>query len=108
MNLRKTIAGVTLGLGSTVAALGLGGTAHAAEVGAEARPDVEAEPGQLARVGDLVDVDTNELAQRVEALKPRDLSLEGLGRHLQRRVAPQLEEQVRRDLPVDLDLRLGS
>ncbi|GAA1266650.1 hypothetical protein [Saccharothrix xinjiangensis] len=101
MNLRKTIAGVTVALGSTAVALGLGGTAQAADVGVEARPDVEAEPGRVARVDDVLLVDTNELGEHVRLLKPRDLGPKGISRQV-RQVVPPLAEKARRDLPVDL------
>lgn len=107
MNLRKTITGVTVALGSTAAALGLGGTAHAADVSVETRPDVEAEPGRVARVGDVLQVDTNELAEHLRLLTPRNLSLEGITEHV-RDVVPPLVGKVRRDLPINPEVRLGS
>ncbi|MCC8247546.1 hypothetical protein [Saccharothrix luteola] len=58
MNLRKTIAGAAVTLGSTAVMLGLGGTAHAEhDLGAETRPDVDAELGEIANVGDAIRVD---------------------------------------------------
>ncbi|KOX35242.1 hypothetical protein ADK67_02095 [Saccharothrix sp. NRRL B-16348] len=57
MNLRKTIAGAAVTLGSTAVMLGLGGTAQAVDLGAHTRPDVDGELGQVANLGDLVRVD---------------------------------------------------
>ncbi|MFC6088339.1 hypothetical protein [Saccharothrix lopnurensis] len=106
MNLRKTIAGVTVALGSTAVVLGLGGTAQAADLGLETRPDVDAEPGRLVRVGDVLRVDTNELAGHVRTITPRDIGPEGIGEHV-REVVPPLAEKARQGLPVELQVDLG-
>ncbi|PSL55400.1 hypothetical protein B0I31_105362 [Saccharothrix carnea] len=58
MNLRKTIAGAAVTIGSTAVMLGLGGTAQAVDLGAHTRPDVDAELGKVANIGDAVRVDT--------------------------------------------------
>ncbi|XVS64536.1 hypothetical protein ACQPYE_00280 [Actinosynnema sp. CA-299493] len=57
MNLRKTIAGAAVTLGGAAVMLGLGGTAQAVDLGAHARPDLDAEPGKVANLGDVVRVD---------------------------------------------------
>ena len=57
MNLRKTIAGAAVTLGSTAVMLGLGGTAQAVDLGAHARPDVDGELGKVANLADVVRVD---------------------------------------------------
>ncbi|MFD0200095.1 MULTISPECIES: hypothetical protein [Saccharothrix] len=58
MNLRKTIAGAAVTIGSTAAMLGLGGTAQAVDLGAHTRPDVDAELGKVANIGDVIRLDT--------------------------------------------------
>ncbi|MFD7652459.1 hypothetical protein ACFV4N_00565 [Actinosynnema sp. NPDC059797] len=105
MNLRKTIAGVAVTLGSTAVALGLGGTAQAADVGVETRPDIEAEPGRVAGVGDVIRVDTNEVDGLVRAVKSRDIGPEGIAR-LARDVVPPMAEKIERGLPVDVGVRV--
>ncbi|MEU4442552.1 hypothetical protein AB0K14_01340 [Actinosynnema sp. NPDC050801] len=62
MNLRKTIAGAAVTLGGTAVMLGLGGTAQAADVGAHTRPDLDAELGEVAQVGDVLRVDASDPA----------------------------------------------
>jgi hypothetical protein len=62
MNLRKTIAGAAVALGGAAVMLGLGGTAQAVEIGAEARPQLDTEPGKIATIGDITRVDTENLA----------------------------------------------
>jgi hypothetical protein len=59
MNLRKTIAGAAVTLGGTAVMLGLGGTAQAADLGAHTRPDIDAELGKVANLGDLLLVDAS-------------------------------------------------
>ncbi|WP_033436240.1 hypothetical protein [Saccharothrix sp. NRRL B-16314] len=61
MNFRKTIAGAAVALGGTAVMLGLGGTAHAAEIGAEARPQLDAQPGKIATIGDIARFDGEDL-----------------------------------------------
>ncbi|MER5261296.1 hypothetical protein ABTZ99_04315 [Actinosynnema sp. NPDC002837] len=62
MNLRKTIAGAAVALGGTAVMLGLGGTAQAADLGAQTRPDVDAELGEIANIGDALRVDLSDPA----------------------------------------------
>lgn len=58
MNLRKTIAGAAVTVGSTAVMLGLGGTAQAVDLGAHTSPDIAPELGKVANIGDIVRVDT--------------------------------------------------
>lgn len=58
MNLRKTIAGAAIAVGSTAVMLGLGGTAQAVDLGAHTSPELDGEPGKVANIGDLIRVDT--------------------------------------------------
>lgn len=69
MNLRKTIAGAAIALGSATVMLGLGGTANAA-TGADAgtSPNLDAELGKVATVGELAQVDTNSPVGVIDAL----------------------------------------
>ncbi|NUT48407.1 MAG: hypothetical protein HOV94_14015, partial [Saccharothrix sp.] len=57
MNLRKTIAGAAVTVGSTAVVLGLAGTAQAADIGAHTRPTLDGELGKVANVGDIARVD---------------------------------------------------
>ncbi len=70
MNLRKTVAGAAVALGSTAALLGLGGTAHAdtADAIAHTQPDVGGQLGEIATVGDLAQVDTSNVEGKIQAL----------------------------------------
>lgn len=69
MNLRKTIAGAAIALGSATVMLGLGGTANAA-AGADAgtSPNLDLELGKVGTVGELAQVDTNSPVGVVDAL----------------------------------------
>ncbi|MEV8436356.1 hypothetical protein AB0425_03195 [Actinosynnema sp. NPDC051121] len=58
MNLRKTIAGAAVAVGSTAVMLGLGGTAQAVDLGAHTSPELDGELGKVANIGDVVRVDT--------------------------------------------------
>ncbi len=58
MNLRKTIAGAAVAVGSTAVMLGLGGTAQAVDLGAHTSPDLDTELGKVANIGDIVRIDT--------------------------------------------------
>ncbi|TQM81899.1 hypothetical protein FHX81_4286 [Saccharothrix saharensis] len=58
MNLRKTIAGAAVAVGSTAVMLGLGGTAQAVDLGAHTSPELDGELGKVANIGDIVRVDT--------------------------------------------------
>ncbi|MCE6997015.1 hypothetical protein LZG04_19720 [Saccharothrix sp. S26] len=59
MNLRKTIAGAAIAVGSTAVVLGLGGTAQAAtDLGAHTGPELEGELGHVANIADVVRIDT--------------------------------------------------
>ena len=59
MNLRKTIAGAAVAVGSTAVMLGLGGTAQAVDLGAHTSPEIDGELGKVANIGDVVRVDTS-------------------------------------------------
>ncbi|MFE9744203.1 hypothetical protein ACFYOT_04805 [Saccharothrix saharensis] len=59
MNLRKTIAGAAVAVGSTAVMLGLGGTAQAVDLGAHTSPELDGELGKVANIGDVVRVDTS-------------------------------------------------
>ncbi|ACU34024.1 hypothetical protein KCV87_20225 [Actinosynnema pretiosum subsp. pretiosum] len=65
MNLRKTVTGALLGLGSAAAMLGLGGTAMAADtidITTTANPDIDAHAPDAVKVGEIVDLDINEIS----------------------------------------------
>ncbi|MBB5806855.1 hypothetical protein F4560_006623 [Saccharothrix ecbatanensis] len=68
MNLRKTITGAAVALGGAAVMLGLGGTAQAAEIGAEARPQLDTEPGKIATIGDITRIDTENLADGIRTV----------------------------------------
>jgi hypothetical protein len=109
MNLRKTIAGAAVALGSTAVMLGLGGVAQAAEVGAEARPSLDTEPGELAGVGDVVRLDTNDLADHVRALDLRLTDPAALAANLRGPVGSILRDKAGHVVPnVETGIGLGS
>ncbi|KOV88927.1 hypothetical protein [Nocardia sp. NRRL S-836] len=70
MNLRKTVAGAAVALGSATVMLGLGGIAHAdtASANATTAPDLGGQLGDVASVGDLASVNTNDVDGKVQAL----------------------------------------
>ncbi|MEU0880017.1 hypothetical protein ABZ345_15555 [Lentzea sp. NPDC005914] len=75
MNLRKTVAGAAVALGSTAALLGLGGTAHAADhvdTTAHTQPDFGGELGEVATAGNLAKVDTSDVAGKIQAINAED------------------------------------
>ena len=74
MNLRKTVAGAAVALGSTAVLLGLGGTAHADTVDATAhtQPDIGGQLGDIATVGDLAKVDTSDVDGKIQAINEQD------------------------------------
>jgi hypothetical protein len=69
MDLRKTIAGAAIALGSATLMLGLGGTANAA-AGADAgtTPNLDLELGKVANAGNLASIDTDNPAGKIEAI----------------------------------------
>ncbi|MEJ2852517.1 MULTISPECIES: hypothetical protein [unclassified Saccharothrix] len=60
MNLRKTISGAAVALGSAAVVLGLGGTAHASGVDLQSDPTLDTELGKIGGVGKLASADTND------------------------------------------------
>ncbi|MEU7480177.1 hypothetical protein AB0A63_29630 [Lentzea sp. NPDC042327] len=70
MNLRKTVAGAAVALGSATVMLGLGGIAHAdtANANAHTAPDLGGQLGDVASVGDLASVNTKDVDGKVQAL----------------------------------------
>ncbi|MFI9008699.1 hypothetical protein ACIGNX_15870 [Actinosynnema sp. NPDC053489] len=72
MNLRKTIAGAAVTVGGAAVLLGLGGTAQAADLGAQVRPAVDGELGPVANLGDAVRVDTSDPAGPIDTRPPGD------------------------------------
>lgn len=108
MNVRKTIAGAAVALGSTAVMLGLGGTAQAAEFGAEARPQLDTEPGKIATVGDLVRIDSEDLNDKVRTLDLEVGDPKALARNLKGPVRDILREKARHVPNVETGLALGS
>lgn len=80
MNLRKTITGAAVALGSATVMLGLGGIAHAdtAGVGAGTSPDLGGQLGDVASVGDLASVDTSDVDGKIQAINAQDLDVNAL------------------------------
>ncbi|MFS8100349.1 hypothetical protein LFM09_24780 [Lentzea alba] len=75
MNLRKTVAGAAVALGSTAVMLGLGGTAHAADhadATAHTQPDFGGELGEVLSAGNLAKVDTSDAAGKIQAINFED------------------------------------
>ncbi|MEV6716551.1 hypothetical protein AB0M48_31460 [Lentzea sp. NPDC051208] len=80
MNLRKTVAGAAVALGSATVMLGLGGIANA-DTGSAAvhtTPDLGGQLGDIATVGDLASVDTADAAGKIQALNAQDLDAAAL------------------------------
>jgi hypothetical protein len=79
MNLRKTITGAAVALGSATVMLGLGGIAHA-DTGANVAttPDLGGQLGDVAGVGDLASVDTSDAAGKIQAINTQDLDVEAI------------------------------
>ncbi|MFC3892740.1 hypothetical protein ACFOWZ_14770 [Lentzea rhizosphaerae] len=80
MNLRKTITGAAVALGSATVMLGLGGIAHAdtAGVGAGTSPDLGGQLGDVASVGDLASVDTSDVNGKIQAVNAQDLDVNAI------------------------------
>ncbi len=74
MNLRKTVAGAAVALGSATALLGLGGIAHAdtASANAHTAPDLGGQLGDVASVGDLASVNTDDVNGKIQALNAQE------------------------------------
>ncbi|GLZ32633.1 hypothetical protein Lesp02_48210 [Lentzea sp. NBRC 105346] len=78
MNLRKTITGAAVALGSATVMLGLGGVAHAAgpaEASAETNPNLPLQVGDAASAGDLASVNTDDEAGKIQAANLRDMNV---------------------------------
>jgi hypothetical protein len=80
MNLRKTITGAAVALGSATVMLGLGGIAHAdtAGAGASTSPDLGGQLGDVASVGDLASVDTSDVNGKIQAINAQDLDAKAI------------------------------
>ncbi|MFD5824021.1 hypothetical protein [Lentzea sp. NPDC060358] len=80
MNLRKTVAGAAVALGSATVMLGLGGVAHADTVDATAHtmPDLGGQLGDVATVGDLAKVDTADVNGKIQAINAQDADVTAL------------------------------
>ncbi|RDI18787.1 hypothetical protein [Lentzea flaviverrucosa] len=80
MNLRKTVAGAAVALGSATVMLGLGGIANA-DTGSAAvhtTPDLGGQLGDIATVGDLASVDTADAAGKIQAINAQELNAAAL------------------------------
>ena len=80
MNLRKTVAGAAVALGSTAVMLGLGGTAHAdtADAAVATTPDIGGQLGDVATAGDLASVNTKDVAGKIQAINAQDVDVEAI------------------------------
>lgn len=80
MNLRKTITGAAVALGSATVMLGLGGIAHAdTAAGASTTPDLGGQLGDVASVGDgLASVNTADAVGKIQAINEQDLGVEAI------------------------------
>ena len=76
MNLRQTITGAAVALGSATVMLGLGGIAHAdTAVGAASTPDLGGQLGDIGGVGDLASLDTTDPTGKIRAVNTQDPSV---------------------------------
>ncbi|MDX8032155.1 hypothetical protein SK803_18195 [Lentzea sp. BCCO 10_0856] len=80
MNLRKTVTGAAVALGSATVMLGLGGIAHAdtADATAHTQPDIGGQLGEIATAGDLAKVDTSDVAGKIQAVNAQDADVTAL------------------------------
>src|SRR5687767_11671337 len=75
MNLRKTVTGAAVALGSATVMLGLGGIAHAddhVDATAHTQPDLGGQLGDVASAGNLAKVDTSDVAGKIQAINAED------------------------------------
>ncbi|MFI6100632.1 hypothetical protein ACIA8G_34210 [Lentzea sp. NPDC051213] len=74
MNLRKTVTGAAVALGSATVMLGLGGIAHAdtADVNALTQPDIGGQLGDVASAGSLAAVNTEDVNGKIQAINAQD------------------------------------
>ncbi|SDK62113.1 hypothetical protein SAMN04488074_106230 [Lentzea albidocapillata subsp. violacea] len=80
MNLRKTVAGAAVALGSATVMLGLGGIANA-DTGSAAvhtSPDLGGQLGDVASVSDLASVNTADATGKIQAINAQDLDAAAL------------------------------
>ncbi|MGW6443654.1 hypothetical protein [Lentzea sp. NPDC055074] len=80
MNLRKTVTGAAVALGSATVMLGLGGIAHA-DTGSAAvhtTPDLGGQLGEIAKAGDLASVNTADAAGKIQAINAQDVDVNAL------------------------------
>ncbi|GAA3619877.1 hypothetical protein GCM10022267_02540 [Lentzea roselyniae] len=80
MNLRKTITGAAVALGSATVMLGLGGTAHAdiANADAQTQPNLGDQLGDVASVSDLASVNTEDATGKIQAINTQDWDVTAL------------------------------
>ncbi|MEV6241766.1 hypothetical protein [Lentzea sp. NPDC051838] len=80
MNLRKTVTGAAVALGSTAVMLGLGGIAHAdtADANVATTPDIGGQLGDVATAGDLASVNTKDVAGKIQAINAQDIDVEAI------------------------------
>jgi hypothetical protein len=80
MNLRKTVTGAAVALGSAAVMLGLGGIAHAdtADATANTQPDLGGQLGDVAQAGDLAHVNTADAAGKIQAINAQDADVTAL------------------------------
>jgi hypothetical protein len=105
MNLRKTITGAAVALGSTAVMLGLGGTATAApEAGAQARPDLDAELGKVGTFGDLGAIDTNDPKGKIQLLNAEQPTTTALVENLESQGVASLLGYKSNEEPSNLQL----
>jgi hypothetical protein len=75
MNLRKTVTGAAVALGSATVMLGLGGIAHAddhVDATAHTQPDLGGQLGDIASAGNLAKVDTSDVAGKIQAINAEE------------------------------------
>ncbi|ANZ37055.1 hypothetical protein BBK82_14230 [Lentzea guizhouensis] len=80
MNLRKTVAGAAVALGSATVMLGLGGIAHAdtASGAVHTAPDLGGQLGDVAAVGDLASVNTHDVDGKIQAINGQTADVNAL------------------------------
>ncbi len=82
MNLRRTITGAAVALGSAAVVLGLGGTAHASGADVQTQPNLDLELGKVGSVGKLASIDTDNPQGKIEAINRESADLRAMAENL--------------------------
>jgi hypothetical protein len=107
MNLRKTISGAAVALGSTAVMLGLGGTAHASGVDLQSNPTLDTELGKVTKVGDLASADTDDVNGKFQLVNGQQPDLKAVVTDLDAQQAASMLGYGKADPTSHIDTGLG-